>query len=84
MGILDGMTNADVIDAVQEKVGGAIPILDTDVTTNPEDITTAGSGDTITVTVQVNFADVSWLPEALWLGGKRLSASSAMRRETVQ
>jgi Flp pilus assembly protein TadG len=82
--ILDGMTNDDVEDAVQDKVGGAITILDTDVTTDPADITTAAAGAAITVTVGVNFSDVSWLPDALWLGGKRLTASSAMRRETVE
>ncbi len=82
--ILDGMTNDDVEDAVQDHVGGGVPILDTNVTTTPSDITTAAGGESVTVTVGVDFADVSWLPDALWLGGKRLSASSAMRRETVQ
>jgi Flp pilus assembly protein TadG len=82
--ILDGMTNADVIDAVQEKLGSAVPCLDSDVVTDPADITTAIGGASVTVSVGVNFADVSWLPEAFWLGGKRLTASSAMRRETVQ
>ena len=82
--ILDGMTNADVIDAVQSHVGGGVTIADSDVTTTPTDISTAASGTSVTVTVAVNFSDVSWLPDALWLGSKRLSASSAMRRETVQ
>jgi Flp pilus assembly protein TadG len=82
--ILEGKTNADVIDAVQEHIGGGVPIGDNDVTTNPADITTTPAGESVTVTVGVDFADVSWLPEALWLGSKRLTASSAMRLETVQ
>jgi Flp pilus assembly protein TadG len=82
--ILAGTTNAIVIDTVQEKLGSAVPCLDSDVTTNPADITTAAPGESVTVTVGVNFADVSWLPNAFWLGGKRLTASSAMRVETVQ
>src|SRR5262245_27387459 len=82
--ILDGMANSDVIQAVQDHIGGSIPIANGDVTTDPTDITTAASGTLITVTVGVNLSDVSWLPDAFWLGSKRLTASSAMRRESVQ
>ncbi len=80
--ILEGSTDAQVIDAVQEHVGGGVPIADADVEIATEAI--AGGGEAKTVTVGVNFADVSWLPDALWLGGKRLEASSTMRVETVQ
>jgi hypothetical protein len=82
LAILDGETNSTVIAKVKATVGGAIPIKDSDVTTSPTDITTAAANTSITVTVGVDFDDVSWLPHAFWLGGKRLSASSAMRRET--
>ena len=82
LAVLDGSTNSDVIAKAKATVGGAITLKDSDVTTSPTDITTATAGTSITVTVGVNFDDVTWLPHAFWLGGKRLSAASAMRRET--
>ena len=79
--ILDGSTNSYVIAKAKATVGGAVPLQDSDVTTSPTNITTAAAGTSVTVTVGVNFDDVSWLPHAFWLGGKRLSAASVMRRE---
>ena len=49
--------------------------------TNPED---AGFGEPVTVTVDIDFSQVSWLPSPMYLGGTTLSATTVMRRERVQ
>ena len=55
------------------------------ITITPAEPTTAGYGDPVTVTVQIPFEDVSWLPAPWFLGANtNLRASSVMRRETVQ
>jgi Flp pilus assembly protein TadG len=55
------------------------------VTISPTEPTTAGYGAPVTVTVQIPFASVSWLPTPMFLGtNTKLGASTVMRRETVQ
>ena len=46
------------------------------------DPSTANPGDAITVTVSISFNDVSWLPVPMFLGGKTLSASVVMAKES--
>jgi Flp pilus assembly protein TadG len=50
----------------------------------PSNFDTAEFGDPITITVSVPFNQVSWLPSPMYLGGKTLSATTIMRRESVQ
>lgn len=50
----------------------------------PANFDTAEFGDPITITVSVPFNQVSWLPSPMYLGGKTLSATTIMRRESVQ
>jgi len=83
VGVLDGATTSNVTTAVSNyltsaKISGAT----TSVTPSPP--SSAGYGQPVTVTVSVPFNSVSWLPSPLFLGGKTLSATSVMRRETVQ
>jgi Flp pilus assembly protein TadG len=55
------------------------------ITINPAEPTTAGYGAPVTVTVQIPFSRVSWLPAPWFLtGSTNLKASTVMRRETVQ
>ena len=55
------------------------------VTLNPTEPTTAKYGDPVTVTVQVPYSSVSWLPLPMFLTGNvQLKAVTVMRRETVQ
>jgi hypothetical protein len=55
------------------------------VTINPTEPTTAGYGAPVTVAVRIPYSSVSWLPAPWFLGGSiNLSASTVMRRETVQ
>lgn len=55
-----------------------------DVTIDPAEPTSAAYGAPVTVTVQVPYSRVSWLPVPVYLGSKTLTASTVMRRETVQ
>jgi Flp pilus assembly protein TadG len=89
VGILDGSSDDDVKNAVIDKVGGAVPLDANDIVCNPSPVSSAGAGETVTVTVSIPFAEVSWLPigMARYVGipdTLSLSASSSMRRETVQ
>ncbi|MGA2061629.1 MAG: TadE/TadG family type IV pilus assembly protein [Thermoguttaceae bacterium] len=54
------------------------------VTWKVADPSTAIYNQAVKISVSVPFSNVSWLPTPIWLGGKTLSASSVMRRETVQ
>ena len=55
------------------------------VTINPTEPTTAAYGVPITVTVQVPYSSVSWLPSPWFItGNTQLKAKTVMRRETVQ
>ncbi len=82
-GVLDGSNHQDVVDIVTQYLNsGGIQGANITVTpTNPED---AEFGDPVTVTVDIPFSQVSWLPSPMYLGGKTLSATTVMRRESVQ
>jgi Flp pilus assembly protein TadG len=55
------------------------------VTITPTEPTSAGYGQPVTVTVSIPFGSVSWLPSPMFLGRTtQLTATSVMRRETVQ
>ena len=45
------------------------------------DPASADPGDEITVTVTVDFANVTWIPSPWFMGGKVLTATSVMRKE---
>jgi len=55
------------------------------ITINPTNPTAATYGTAITVTVQVPFSSVSWLPSFMFVRtNAKVAASAVMRRETVQ
>jgi len=83
MAVLDGASTAAVRAAVQTYLQGAT-IQNAQTTVNPDPPSSAGYGEPVTVTVSISFDQVSWLPSPMFLGGQSLSASSVMRRETVQ
>jgi Flp pilus assembly protein TadG len=82
-GVLDGTTTQDVTDVVTGYLASA-SVTGASVTVNPSPPSSAQVGDPVTVTVQVPFRDVSWLPTPMFLGDATLSATSVMRRESVQ
>ncbi|HEV3343509.1 MAG TPA: TadE family protein [Pirellulales bacterium] len=82
-GILDGAQQSDVTTAVNNYLSaGGISGATTSVTPNPP--SSAGYGQSVTVTIKVPYSSVSWLPSPKWLASATLTATSVMRRETVQ
>ena len=83
VGILDDATKSDV-DTVVGDYLSASNIAGAMVTVDPPNPSDAGYGEAVTVTVEIQFGQVSWLPTPMFLQGWELSATTAMRRETVQ
>lgn len=81
--VLDNMTRADVVTAVQNYLSNG-SVSGATVTVIPDPPSSAGYGQPVTVAVSVPFNEVSWLPSPMFLGGKTLEATTVMRRETVQ
>ncbi|MCA9161600.1 MAG: TadE/TadG family type IV pilus assembly protein [Pirellulaceae bacterium] len=84
--ILDGATVAEVETLVSNYLtntsvsGASVDVL---VNGAGAELNTAENGDPITVTVEIDFSQVSWLPSPMFLGATRMTASSVMRRETA-
>jgi len=79
--VLDGTTTADVETTVNNYLAsGGISGPTTTVDPNPPN--TAAFGAPVTVTIQISYDEVSWLPP-MFLQGAPMSASSVMRRESV-
>ena len=81
--VLDGTNTADVVDTVDNYLEGA-SVRGAEITVTPDPPNTAGYGEPVTVAVSIAFDQVSWLPSPMFLGGSTMSASTVMRRETVQ
>ena len=81
--VLDGATTSSVQSQVNTFLTNAA-ISGQTVTVNPNPPSSAGYGAPVTVTVTIPFSSVSWLPSPMYLGGKTLTATTVMRRETVQ
>ena len=79
-------THNTVVSTVTSYLqNGGVPAGSATITMNPTEPTSAGYGQSVTVTVQVPFSSVSWLPKPIFLGAStNLTASTVMRRETVQ
>jgi len=80
--VLDSQTPtaSQVVDYLESAgISGEI------VTINPAEPTSAAYGEPVTVTVQVPFGSVSWLPTPMFISANtNLTASTVMRRETVE
>ena len=85
LGVLSDSTSTQVKQKVVDYLAGAnISITTSDVdVVYASDSSSPGSGESVTVTVSVPFDQVSWLPSPMFLKDKTLSASSGMRRESV-
>ena len=82
--VLDGTTVSNVKTTVRDYLsGGHITVNDAEITVNP-DPSSAASGDPVTVSLTVPFSRVSWLPSPMFLGNANMTATSVMRRESVQ
>ncbi len=83
-GCLNGSNNTKISSAVTTTTSGAgINGVTTTVLVNgvAADANTAKSGDTITVTVTVPTANVSWMPHPWFLKTQTLQSTCVMRRE---
>jgi len=78
--VLAGTTKQDVTDRATASLNAAGISVFT-ITMNPDPPSSAAEGSPVTVTIQVSFNNVTWLPVPIYLGGKNLTASSVMRRE---
>ncbi|MEM6798247.1 MAG: TadE family protein [Planctomycetota bacterium] len=83
IGVLDGSTTARVKTKVDDYLSSA-SISGATVQVSPNPPSSAGFGESVTVTVSVPFDRVSWLPSPFFIGGQTLRAESIMRRETVE
>jgi Flp pilus assembly protein TadG len=83
VGVLDDSTVADVQTTVNNYLAGG-GVKGATVTVSPNPLSSAGYGAPVTVTVSVPFSQVSWLPSPMFLKTTTMSASTAMRRESVQ
>jgi len=81
--VLDGATDSEVTTSVTTYLTNAsLPAATvTFPQGNPQD---AGFGDPVEVQVVIPFSQVSWVPAPFYLNGANLTASTVMRRETVQ
>ncbi len=83
--VLDGATTSEVVAAVESFLDSAAVDSDgADVIVSPDPPEDAGFGGAVSVTVQIPFSEVSWLPSPMYLGSTTLEAKTSMRRETVQ
>jgi Flp pilus assembly protein TadG len=81
--VLDGATTSGVTTVVSDFLTGS-RISGATITVNPSPPSNAAFGAPVTVSVSIPFSQVSWLPTPMFLGSKTLTASTVMRRETVQ
>jgi Flp pilus assembly protein TadG len=83
VGVIDDSTRQMVEDKVRRYLASA-GINGATIDVEPDPPSSAGYGESVTVTVSIPFDDVSWLPNPFFVGGKTLTAQAVMRRETVE
>lgn len=81
--VLDGATSGEVVTAVETYLSNA-SIEGAEISVTPNPPSSAGYGEPVTVVVSIPFNQVSWLPSPMFLGGNTMTATTVMRRETVQ
>jgi len=78
--VLDG-ASAEAIETQVEDYLASSTVSDAVVTVSPNPLSLANLGDPVSVTVQVPFDSVSWLPSSMYFQGTNLQATVVMRRE---
>ncbi|QEG34136.1 TadE/TadG family type IV pilus assembly protein [Bythopirellula goksoeyrii] len=76
--MLSGTTASATTAATDFAEGATVGGVTVVVTPDPS---TASSGDMISLTVSVPFANVTWVPAPWFMGSTTLSATSVMRKE---
>jgi Flp pilus assembly protein TadG len=78
--VLDGATVANVEQQVKDYLAAStVPGVTVAITPSP--LTSANLGDPVSVTVEIPFDSVSWLPSSWFFGGATLRSTVVMRRE---
>ncbi|MCA9249286.1 MAG: pilus assembly protein [Planctomycetales bacterium] len=80
--VIEGTSSTDVQAAVQQYLTDA-SISGATVTVTSTAPVAPDYADSMTVDVEIPFSQVSWLPTPMFLGSKQMTASSTMRKETV-
>lgn len=75
---LSGTSSSAVAAATSFAGGASVGGVQVTVSPNPS---TASAGDMITVTVNVPYNNVTWIPSPWFMNGKVLTATSVMRKE---
>jgi Flp pilus assembly protein TadG len=81
--VLTGSTKGDVETVIDNYMTGATINKDKVTTTISPDMTGLKAGDPVTVTVEVPFSDVSWIPGVSFFGlnDVKMKSSVIMRKE---
>lgn len=75
-------SSADVIESVAGYLqSGGVPSDAVTVSVNPTSLSSLDTGDEITVTVQVSFAEVTWLPPSILPSDLQVQGTSVVARE---
>ena len=79
---LEGTTAASVVSEIGDFLTDSA-VNSATVNVSPSSLDGAAYGDPVSVTVDVGFDQVTWLPTPMFLSGTNLSATTVMRREAV-
>lgn len=82
VGVLDNSTSTTVSTAANKYLTSA-GIASATIAATPNPPSSATYANPVSVTVSVPFNSVSWLPSPMYLGGKTMSYTATMRRETI-
>ena len=83
LGVIDGVSAQDVRNRVDDYLVNSA-ITSATVTVTPDPPSSAGFGQPVTVTVQVVYDDVSWLPSPFLMEqNATLTATTVMSRESI-
>ncbi len=80
--VLPGTTKEQAIGRAYNVLSEA-GISSFQITFDPDPPTSASDGDPITVTVLVDFDQISWLGSPMYLDGVEIRATAVMRREWI-
>ena len=77
----DSTTQTATVKAAANAYLGNVGVNGATITVAPDPPTSAADGQSVSVTVSIPFNQVSWLPNAFFLGGQTLQATTVMCRE---
>lgn len=82
LAVLPTSTEQQVIDQVQGELAAAY-IRSATITLSPQSLASAPAGTPVSVAIQVNASEISWLPKPMFVINQVISATTTMRRESL-